>query len=263
MALPERIVCLTQETVETLYLLGAADRIAGISGYVVRPARARREKPRIGGFSTADIDRIEALEPDLVLAFSDVQADIAAQLVRRGIAVHVFNQRTVAGILDMIATVGALVGEVDGAAALIATLSDGLDQARERAAKLPRRPKVFFEEWDDPLISGIGWVSELIEIAGGDDVCAELASRKAARERIVAPETVVARRPDIILASWCGKKFVPERVRARPGFAALPAVRSGALHDIKAPLILAPGPAALTDGLAAIQAIVEGWHQRL
>lgn len=258
---PERIVCLTEETVETLYLLGEEDRIVGVSGYAVRPARVRREKPRVSAFISADLDKIVALAPDLVLAFSDLQADIAAELIRRGIAVHAFNQRDLAGILAMIRTLGALVGAVEKAEALAAALEARLAAARAQAALLPRRPRVFFEEWDDPLISGIKWVSELVEAAGGIDVFPQLAAGKSARERVVTAEDVVAAAPDIIVGSWCGKKFVPARVAARPGFAAIPAVRDGALHEIKSPLILQPGPAALTDGLDALAGIVQGWSR--
>jgi iron complex transport system substrate-binding protein len=252
-----RIICLTEETVETLYLLGEQDRIVGISGYTVRPPQARREKPRVSAFRSADIARIVDLEPDLVLAFSDIQADIVAELVRRSIAVHVFNQRTLAGIFDMIRTLGALVDAGERAEALAASLERRV--AAARATRPSRRPKVFFEEWDDPLISGIGWVSELIEAAGGVDVFAELATGRTAKDRIVAPLEVVARAPDIIIGSWCGKKFRPEKVAARAGFGAIPAVRAGALHEIKSSLILQPGPAALTDGLDAIRRIVAAW----
>jgi iron complex transport system substrate-binding protein len=258
---PERIVCLTEETVETLYLLGEERRIVGISGYVVRPPRARREKPRVSAFISADLDKIAALEPDLVLTFSDLQADIVASLIRRGIAVHAFNQRSLAEILDMIRTLGALVGAGEAAGALIATLESGLAEARLRRDRMVRRPRVFFEEWDEPLISAIKWVSELIDAAGGIDIFAERADGKAARDRIVTLEDVIAREPEIIIGSWCGKKFRPERVKARAGFDKLPAVRDDALHEIKSPLILQPGPAALTDGLAALQAIIEGWAQ--
>jgi iron complex transport system substrate-binding protein len=256
---PARIVCLTEETVETLYLLGEQDRIVGISGYVVRPPQARREKPKVSAFTSADVDKIVELRPDLVLAFSDLQADIVADLVRLGIAVHAFNQRTVAGILDMIRTVGALVGAASNADRLATTLAAGLDEARRQAERLPRRPRVFFEEWDDPLICGIGWVSELIATAGGIDIFADRATGGAARQRIVTPEEIIARAPDVIIGSWCGKKFRPERVMARPSFADLPAVRHGAIHEIKSPLILQPGPAALTDGLAALRGIVDRW----
>lgn len=259
---PERIVCLTEETVETLYLLGEEDRIVGVSGYAVRPPRVRREKPRVSAFVSADLDKIVALSPDLVLAFSDLQAEIAAELIRRGIAVHAFNQRDLAGILAMVRTLGALVGAAGKAEALAAALEARLAAARAQAAQLPRRPRVFFEEWDDPLISGIKWVSELVEAAGGIDVFPQLAAGKSARERIVTAADVVAATPDIIIGSWCGKKFVPKRVAARPGFAAVPAVRDGELHEIKSPLILQPGPAALTDGLDALAGIVRGWAHR-
>ncbi len=253
---PARIVCLTEETVETLYLLGEQDRIVGISGYVVRPPEARRDKPRVSAFVSADVEKILKLEPDLVLAFSDLQADIVADLARRGLAVHVFNQRSIAGILDMIRTLGALVAASDRAEALVARLEDGIEGACQRTTGLPRRPRVFFEEWDDPLISAIGWVSELIAIAGGIDVFADRAGGRAAKDRIVTPEEVIGRSPDLIIGSWCGKKVRPEKIRSRPGFANLPAVRSGAIHEIKSPIILQPGPAALTDGLAALENII-------
>jgi iron complex transport system substrate-binding protein len=253
---PERIVCLTEETVETLYLLGEERRIVGISGYVVRPPRARREKPRVSAFTSADIPKILALEPDLVLAFSDLQADIAATLIREGIDVHAFNQRTVAQILDMVRTLGALVGAADRADRLAAEFARGVAQARERGAQLPQRPRVYFEEWDDPMISGIGWVSELVEAAGGVDIFADRRSGKSAKERFVTAEEVIERQPDIIIGSWCGKKFRPEKVAGRPGFDRTPAVQRGELHEIKSPLILQPGPAALTDGLAALRAII-------
>ncbi len=255
---PERIVCLTEETVETLYLLGEDKRIVGISGYTVRPPRARREKPRVSAFTSADIPKILALEPDLVLTFSDLQADIAADLIRRGIDVHAFNQRSVAEILDMIRTLGALVGATARADRLAQDLADGVARAKDRAALLPRRPKVYFEEWDEPMISGIAWVSELIEAAGGNDIFADRAACKSAKGRIVSAADVIVRAPDIIVGSWCGKKFRPEKVIKRPGFERVPAVQRGALHEIKSPLILQPGPAALTDGLAALSAIVAG-----
>jgi iron complex transport system substrate-binding protein len=255
---PERIVCLTEETVETLYLLGEERRIVGISGYTVRPPRARREKPRVSAFTSADIPKIIALGPDLVLTFSDLQADIAAELIRRGIDVHAFNQRSVAEILDMIRTLGALVGAAARAERLAQDLADGVKRAKDRAALMPRRPKVYFEEWDEPMISGIAWVSELIEAAGGSDVFADRAAGKSAKERIVTADDVIARAPDIIVGSWCGKKFRPEKMVKRPGFERIPAVQRGALHEIKSPLILQPGPAALTDGLAALAAIIAG-----
>ncbi|MEM8597169.1 MAG: ABC transporter substrate-binding protein [Pseudomonadota bacterium] len=251
---PERIVCLTEETIETLYLLGEEDRIVGVTGYAVRPPRVRREKPRVGAFTSADIPKIVALKPDLVLTFSDLQADIAAGLIREGVAVHAFNQRSVAGILAMIQTVGALVGATAGAEALVARLTGKIEAARAAAPAI--RPRVYFEEWDEPMIAGIGWVSELIEIAGGIDCFAEQARAQAAQGRIVQSEAVIAAAPDLILGSWCGKRFVPSRVAAREGWSAIPAVRAGRLMEIKSPLIIQPGPAALTDGLDALSAAV-------
>ena len=256
---PARIVCLTEETVETLYLLGEQDRIVGISGYVVRPPQARREKPRVSAFTSANIDKILALKPDLVLTFSDLQADIAADLIRRGLDVHAFNQRSVAGILDMIRTVGAMVDANEQAQRLVSELEMGLAEVRERARRLPMRPRVFFEEWDDPLISGIGWVSELVEIAGGIDIFADHAGRGAAKDRVVRIDEVVAQEPDLIIGSWCGKKLRPERVMARPGFDRTPAVQHQDVYEIKSSLILQPGPAALTDGLAALEKIFCQW----
>jgi iron complex transport system substrate-binding protein len=257
---PQRIVCLTEETVETLYLLGEEARIVGVSGYAVRPSRVRREKPRVSAFVSADIDKILALAPDLVLTFSDLQADIAATLIRRGVAVHAFNQRDLAGIFAMIRTLGALVGASPKAEALAVSLAERLADIRARVPA--RRPRVYFEEWDEPMIAGIGWVSELVAAAGGIDVFASQADRKSARDRIVSADDVIAAAPDIIIGSWCGKKFVPARVAARPGFAGIPAVRQGWLREIKSPLILQPGPAALTDGLDALAAIVADWASR-
>ena len=252
---PSRIVCLTEETVETLYLLGEQDRIVGISGYVVRPPRARHEKPRVSAFTSAHIPKILALEPDLVFTFSDLQAEIAAELIRAGVAVHAFNQRDIAGILAMIRTVGALVGAAGKADALAQGYEAKLAETRA-ATRGAARPRVYFEEWNDPLISGIGWVSELIEAAGGEDVFAALGAQKSAKDRIVQPEAVVAAAPDLILASWCGKKVRMEEIRGRPGWAAVPAVRNGRIVEVKSPLILQPGPAALTDGLEAIKAAI-------
>jgi iron complex transport system substrate-binding protein len=260
---PVRIVCLTEETVETLYLLGEEHRIVGVSGYAVRPPRVRREKPRVSAFISADFEKIIALAPDLVLTFSDLQADIAAELIRRNVAVHAFNQRDIAGILDMIRTLGALVGAVGKAGALAVSLEDRLDAVREQAAALPRRPRVYFEEWDEPMISGIQWVSELIEAAGGIDVFPALAANKNAKDRIVSGDDVIAAAPDIIVGSWCGKKFVPAKVAARAGFGQIPAVRNGALFEIKSALILQPGPAALTDGLDQLVRIVADWASRV
>ena len=259
---PARIVCLTEETVETLYLLGEQDRIVGISGYVVRPPQARREKPRVSAFTSANINKILALKPDLILTFSDLQADIAADLIRRGLEVYAFNQRSIAGILDMIRTVGALVAASERAEQLVGKLEMGLAETRERASSLPRRPRVLFEEWDDPLISGIGWVSELVEIAGGIDIFADRAIQAAAKDRVVTVDEVISREPDLIIGSWCGKKFRPERVMARPGFDRTPAVQHQDLYEIKSSVILQPGPAALTDGLGELQRIVERWASR-
>ncbi|HJS91957.1 MAG TPA: ABC transporter substrate-binding protein [Steroidobacteraceae bacterium] len=260
---PERIVCLTEETTETLYLLGEEQRIVGISGFTVRPARARKEKPRVSAFTSAKIDRILELRPDLVLGFSDLQADIAAQLARAGLDVHLFNQRSVAEILRMIRTLGGMVGCEARTAELVRRLEAGLEAARARAAALPRRPRVYFEEWDEPQISGIRWVSELIGVAGGDDCFPELAARPLGRERIIADTSEVPRRaPDIVFGSWCGKKFRPEAVAARPGWDAVPAVRSGFVREIKSSVILQPGPAALTDGLQALQEVIEEWAEQ-
>ena len=257
---PHRIVCLTEETCETLYLLGEQDRIVGISGFTVRPARARREKPRVSAFTSAKIDRILELEPDLVLGFSDLQADIAAQLIRNGVPVHIFNQRSVEQILAMIAMLGAMVGATPKAAVLIADLEARMDHVRRAAAALPRRPRVYFEEWDDPMISGIRWVSELIGIAGGDDCFPELAAAPGAKQRIVAdPGEVVRRAPDIVIGSWCGKKFQPERLMQRQGWSGVSAVRHGHVYEIKSPDILQPGPAALTDGLHQLHDIIVRW----
>jgi iron complex transport system substrate-binding protein len=249
---PQRIVCLTEETVETLYLLGQEDRIVGVSGYAVRPARVRREKPRVSAFTSADTAKILALEPDLVLTFSDLQADIAADLIRAGVTVMAYNQRGVDGILAMIRHLGATVGQADRAEALAAGYERRLAAIADRQAG--RRPVVYFEEWDAPMISGIRWVSELVGIAGGVDAFPDLATRPAARDRIVSSGDVIKAAPDVILASWCGKKVRPEKIAARPGWETVPAVRDGRIVEIKSPLILQPGPAALTDGLDAILA---------
>ena len=256
---PERIVCLTEETTETLYLLGEERRIAGISGYTVRPPRARREKPRVSAFLSAKQDAILELKPDLVLGFSDLQADIGRDLAKAGLNVLLFNQRSVEEILSMIQMLSALIGAPEKGARLVAELETGLGEIRNRAARLPRRPRVYFEEWDEPMISAIRWVSELIGIAGGEDVFREKATSQAATGRIVTSEAVLERAPDIIVASWCGKKFRPERVRARPGWAVVPAVRENQLHEVKSAEILQPGPAALTDGVRRLQEIISGW----
>ena len=262
-AYPERIVCMTEEPTEVLYALGEEHRIVGISGFTVRPARARQEKPRVSAFTSAKIDQILALKPDLAIGFSDMQADIAQALIKSGVEVWISNHRSVEGIVGYVRRLGAMVGAGEKAQAYADELQSRLDRTREAAAKLPRRPKVYFEEWDEPQISAIRWVSELIGIAGGDDIFPELAAASLGRDRIIAaPLEVVARAPDIIIGSWCGKKFRPERVAARPGWAEVPAVRDGELHEIKSPLILQPGPAALTDGLDALHTIVRRWAAR-
>ena len=257
---PQRIVCLTEETTETLYLLEEDWRIVGISGFTVRPARARKEKPRVSAFTSAKIDRIVELEPDLVLGFSDLQADIAAELVRAGIQVHVFNHRSIDETLRMIRTLGGMIGCESKTARLVEQLTAGLAAVRQRAAALSRRPRVYFEEWDEPQISCIRWVSELIGAAGGEDVFPELAVQSLGKNRIIADPLEVPRRaPDIILGSWCGKKFQPAQVAARPGWTEVAAIRSGFVREIKSPIILQPGPAALTDGVRAIQEVIVEW----
>ena len=257
---PERIVCLTEETTETLYLLGEQQRIVGISGFTVRPPQARREKPRVSAFTSARTARIIELRPDLVLGFSDLQADIAAELVRAGLEVHVFNHRSIEDILRMIRTLGGMIGCEARAKALSEHLAAGLAAVQARSARLRRRPRVYFEEWDEPQISGIRWVSELVSLAGGEDCFPELALKPLGRDRIIHDALEVPRRaPDIVLASWCGKKFRPERLCARPGWGEIPAVRSGFVREIKSALILQPGPAALTEGVHAIQSVIEAW----
>lgn len=250
----ERIVCLTEETVETLYLLGEQDRIVGVSGYAVRPPQVRKEKPRISSFTSADVGKIVALKPDLVLAFSDIQGPIIPDLARAGLSVHLFNQRDLSGIFAMIRTLGALIGEPGKADALARKLEARIGDIASETRGSAKRPRVYFEEWNDPMISGIGWVSELIEIAGGTNIFAELATKPEARERIVSSDEVIARRPDVVLASWCGKKVKLDSFKTRDGWSAVPAVAAGRIVEIKSPLILQPGPAALTDGLDAIRA---------
>ncbi len=260
---PQRIVCLTEEPTEVLYALGEQDRIVGISGFTVRPPRARREKPKVSAFTSAKIDAILALQPDFVVGFSDIQADIAAGLVRRGVEVWISNHRSVDGILDYVRRLGALVGASDRANAYADELKRGLDAIAADAARLPRRPKVYFEEWDEPPITGIRWVAELIRIAGGDDLFPERAAEPLAKARILEDAGEVVRRaPDIILGSWCGKKFRPDKVAARPGWDAIPAVRDGQLFEVKSPIILQPGPAALTDGVGEIARIIRDWASR-
>jgi iron complex transport system substrate-binding protein len=250
---PSRIVCLTEETTETLYLLGQGDRIVGVSGYTVRPPEAR-QKPKVSAFINAKFDRIEALRPDLVLAFSDLQADLAAELVRRGVPVVVFNQRSVAEILQTIRMLGGLVGCQEKAEALAGRLAAGLDEIRAAAATLERRPRAFFEEWDDPLISGIRWVEELVEIAGGAPIFPELAGARLAKDRIVDPAEVARRDPEVIFASWCGKRMRKAAITGRPGWSRVTAVRDDAIFEIKSTYILQPGPASLTEGVRQLQA---------
>jgi len=254
---PERIVCLTEESTETLYLLGEERRIVGISGYTVRPPRARREKPRVSAFLSARTEKILELKPDLVVGFSDLQADIARDLAKAGLSVLIFNQRSVQEILDMILALSSLVGAADRGALLIRQLEAGLAEIRQAANLFSKRPRVYFEEWDEPLISGIRWVSELIEVAGGEDVFSAQSHSQGAAGRVIAdPQSVIAKSPDVILGSWCGKKFRPERVAARPGWHEIPAVRNNELHEIKSADILQPGPAALTDGVRHIHRIL-------
>ncbi len=260
---PRRIVCLTEETTEWLYLLGEEARIVGISGYTVRPRRAREEKPRVSAFLSAKIDRILALEPDCVFGFSDLQAGIASELVRRGVQVTVFNQRSVDHIFSMLFQVAAIVGRAERGLELLAGMRARLDAIARAAAALPRRPRVFFEEWDEPPISGIRWVSQLVGIAGGDDIFPELSVQPLGKDRIVAdPREIVRRNPDIVVGSWCGKKFRPERVTARPGWEAVNAVRDAQLFEVKSADILQPGPAALTDGVEQLHRIVLQWSER-
>ncbi|MBS0382572.1 MAG: ABC transporter substrate-binding protein [Proteobacteria bacterium] len=257
---PRRIVCLTEEPCEVLYALGEQDRIVGISGFTVRPPKARKEKPKVSAFTSAKIDRILALAPDMAIGFSDIQADIARDLIKAGVEVWISNHRSVEGILAYVRRLGALVGAAGRADAYARELEARVESVRARAAALTRRPRVYFEEWDEPPITGIRWVAELIRIAGGDDVFPELAGESLAKNRILAdPMEVLRRAPDIIMASWCGKKFQPASVAARPGWDAIPAVRDGELHEIKSPIILQPGPAALTDGLDALHAVIARW----
>ena len=257
---PRRIVCLTEEPTEVLYAIGEQDRIVGISGFTVRPARARREKPKVSAFTSAKIGEILRLEPDLVIGFSDIQAEIARELIAAGVEVWISNHRSVAGILDYIRRLGALVGAADRAEALACDAEAHIIQVENETARLRRRPCVYFEEWDSPMISGIRWVAELVRIAGGDDIFPELAQKSLARDRIIAdPAEVIRRAPEIVIGSWCGKRFRADKVAARAGWEAIPAVRDGQLHEIKSPIILQPGPAALFDGLDALQRVIQGW----
>jgi iron complex transport system substrate-binding protein len=260
---PQRIVCLTEEATEWLYLLGEEPRIVGISGYTVRPRRAREEKPKVSAFLTAKIDKILDLRPDCVFGFSDLQADIAAELIRKGVQVTVFNQRSVEEIFSMLYQVAAMVGRADSGLELLQGMRERLAEIARASQALPRRPKVYFEEWDEPPISAIRWVSELVGIAGGDDCFPELSTQAMGRDRIIADGAEIVRRnPDIVIGSWCGKKFRPEKVRARPGWEQVNAVRDGQLFEIKSADILQPGPAALTDGVAQLHRIVVQWNER-
>ncbi len=252
---PQRIICLTEETTETLYLLGEGDRVVGVSGYTVRPPEAR-QKPRVSSFLHAKYDRIEALEPDLILAFSDLQANITTELVKRGFAVFTFNQRSVEEILQMIRVLGGIVGVPDKADALVARLALGLDDIREAGGSLPVKPRVYFEEWDDPLISGIRWVEELVEIAGGETVFPETRQAKLAKDRIISSDRVIAAAPDVIIGSWCGKPLRPAKIAARPGWDRIPAVLNGHIYEVKSAYILQPGPAALTEGVRQLHRIL-------
>ena len=258
--LPQRIVCLTEETTEWLYLLGQEARIVGISGYTVRPRRARAEKPKVSAFLSAKIDKILALEPDCVFGFSDLQADIAALLIRAGVQVTVFNQRSVDEIFSMLYQVAAMVGQAEQGLQRLQLMREQLDDIRRTSAGFKRRPKIYFEEWDEPHISAIRWVSELMGIAGGDDCFEELSRMPMGKDRIIADgHAIVARAPDIIIGSWCGKKFRADKVAARPGWQDVPAVRHGQVFEIKSADILQPGPAALTDGVAQLHRIVQQW----
>lgn len=257
--LPEHIVCLTTETVEVLYLLGEQDRIVGISGYTTRPAIARHEKPKVSAFTSAKIDKILALKPDLVLGFSNLQADIAAELIKAGIEVHVFNQRSIEDILRMILTVGRLVGAQAKAEALVSTYQQQINDALQAASRLPCRPIVYFEEWDEPMMCSIRWAAELIKIAGGEDCFPELTQFQSAGERVVTPAQVLVRQPDIIIGSWCGKKFQPAQIAAREGWEEMPAVKNGFVFEIKSVDILQPGPSVFTHGLPQLQTIIQQW----
>lgn len=259
---PQRIACLTTETVEVLYLLGEQDRIIGISGFTTRPAIARKEKPKISAFTSANIEKILALQPDLVLCFSNLQADIAASLVKAGCQVHVFNQRSLNETLQMILTVGNLTGAGEKAQQLVRTYHSQLAAARQQTATWPRKPVIYFEEWDEPMMCSIRWAAELIEAAGGVDCFPELSQFHSAHDRQVTAEQVLARQPDIIIGSWCGKKFQPAKVAAREGWQTIPAIRDGHIYEIKSVDILQPGPALFSEGLPQLQAIIQRWHQQ-
>lgn len=252
---PRRIICLTEETTEILYLLGEEHRIVGISGYTVRPPEAR-QKPKVSAFINAKFDKIMSLEPDMVFAFSDLQADIAAELIRRGVTVCTFNQRSIREILQTVLTVGRMVGNADGAARLVARFEDELAAIDQSARRFSRRPRVFFEEWNEPLISGIRWVEELIEVAGGQPLYPELRERKSAKDRVLNPLEVAGRDPEVVIASWCGRAVNKTLIRARPGWGEVSAVRRGHVYELKSTYILQPGPAALTEGVRQLHALI-------
>jgi len=254
-AFPRRIICLTEETTETLYLLGEQDRIVGVSGYTVRPPEARR-KPKVSAYINAKFDKIISLKPDLVFAFSDLQADIAAELIRRGVTVFTFNQRSIVEIMEMILTIGRIVGSADKAAQLVTTLQSDMDAIGGSASRFPYRPRVLFEEWYDPLISGIRWVDELIEIAGGESLFPELRECQSAKDRILDPAVVIDRDPQVIIGSWCGRQVKKDLIRAREGWGRISAVSNDHIYEIKSAYILQPGPAALTEGLRQLHAII-------
>jgi iron complex transport system substrate-binding protein len=261
---PKRIVCLTEETTETLYLLGEENRIVGISGFTVRPARAKKEKPKVSAFTTADISKITALQPDLVIGFSDIQADIARELIANGITVWINNHRSVDEILNMMVQLGSLVGKSMQAIALVNQIQNDMDKIYETSQSIHTKPKVYFEEWYDPLISGSRWVSELIELAGGIDVFKEGEVASLAKGRIIAdPQEVVTRNPDIIIASWCGKKFKKEKLVARENWNTISAVSSDHIYEMKSDIILQPGPAAVTEGLEQLAAIIQRWNESI
>ncbi len=262
-AVPERIVCLTEEPTELLYALGQQDRIVGISAYTERPPQARRDKPVVSAFIGASVKKIAALKPDLIIGFSDIQAELARDLIKANLPVLIFNQRTIQEILDVIVTVGQLVGCADEARALAAGYVARLEAARQRAGARGVRPRVYFEEWDDPLICSIGWVGELIEVAGGDNVFAAQSRGKLAKDRFVTHEAIIGADPQLILASWCGKPVSLESIAAREGYAKVSAVREGQLHELDPAIILQPGPACLTDGLDALERLIDGAAQSM
>ena len=258
---PQRIVCLTEETTELLYILGQEHRIAGISGYTVRPPQARHAHSKVSAFTSAKIDKIQQLQPDLVLGFSDMQADIATALIKQGIAVHIFNQRSVADIFSMVMLLSAMVGAHEAGLAWLHEIRARIDAIKLHSAAYQHRPKVYFELWNDPLMAGIHWVSELIEIAGGDDCFADLAKQSLAKNRIIAdPNDVIAANPDIIIGSWCGRRFKPQQLAERAGWDAITAVQQQHIYEIKSASILQPGPGALTDGLTQLVTIIEQWQ---